>query len=150
MKRSFALSCADGSVWVMHIHDDNATPEGELQKFSAEDQKKVVGITALTEADIPSDRSYRNGWTVKGGKIDHDITKCRDLHRDKMRAARVPRLAELDVDYQRADEASDVQRKKDIAKAKQELRDVTKLPEIDAAQTVDDLKKVWPGCLGAR
>ncbi|MCA6098878.1 hypothetical protein J6525_10725 [Bradyrhizobium sp. WSM 4400] len=72
------------------------------------------------------------------------MEKCRAILRDRMRFSRAPKLAVLDIEYQRADEVGDVARKQAIAAKKQKLRDVTKLPEIDAATTLEALKAVWP------
>lgn len=77
--------------------------------------------------------------------ITIDMTKARNIHRDRMRAARAPKLAALDVAFQRALETGGDT--VSIVAQKQALRDVTANPEIEAAQTPDDLKKVWPDLL---
>jgi len=67
-----------------------------------------------------------------------------------MREARAPLLADLDVAYQRADEAEDQGAKRVIATRKKALRDITELPEIEAATTAEELKLIWPlGTVGA-
>ena len=77
--------------------------------------------------------------------ITVNMSKARDLWRDKIRAAREPLLATLDVLYQRTLEAGfDAS---DVVARKQALRDVTADPAIDAAQTLDELKAVWPAIL---
>ena len=103
-------------------------------------------------ADVPSDRSYRNAWVadVANGTIRHDLTKARELHRDYMRHARTPLLLELDIQYMRADEQGPLGNaaKAKILIQKQALRDVTSDTAIEAAQTVEALKTVWPAILG--
>jgi hypothetical protein len=103
---------------------------------------EYVSYAAVSADDIPTHRDYRNGWAFDGKTIVHDMVRCRDIHRDKLRELRKPKLAALDIAYQRADEAGDSKLKKDIAKQKQVLRDITKNPRIEAAKTVDDLKKI--------
>jgi hypothetical protein len=76
--------------------------------------------------------------------IKIDMTVARDVWRNRIRAARAPKLAALDVAYQRADEQSDSTAKQEIAARKQALRDATKDPRIDAAETPSDLTVVWP------
>lgn len=72
-----------------------------------------------------------------------DMDKAKAVWRDKIRAARDFRA--LDVAFQRAVETGvDL---KTIATAKQALRDAPADPRIDAATTLDDLKKAWPTCL---
>jgi hypothetical protein len=57
-------------------------------------------------------------------------------------------LADLDVQYSRADEANNPALKAQIAAKKQTLRDVTADARIAAAQTPGELKGVWPEILG--
>jgi hypothetical protein len=77
--------------------------------------------------------------------ITINMAKARDIHRAKMRDARSPLLSDLDIAYQRATEAgADTSA---IVAKKQALRDVTADPAIEAAQTVEELKAVWPEIL---
>jgi len=73
-----------------------------------------------------------------------NMPKARDIWRDKIRAARAPRLAELDAQFLRAVEAGDTVRQAEIVAAKQALRDAPADPRIDAAQTPDALQQVKP------
>ena len=77
--------------------------------------------------------------------ITVNMAKARDIHRAKMREARAPILAALDVQFQRALETN--ADTTSIVAKKQALRDVTVDPAIDAAQTTDELKAVWPDVL---
>jgi len=77
--------------------------------------------------------------------ITINMAKARDIHRAKMRDAREPLFAALDVAYQRALESS--ASTAEIVAKKQALRDVTSDPAIDAAQTTEQLKAVWPSIL---
>jgi hypothetical protein len=78
--------------------------------------------------------------------ITINMDKARDIHRAKMRDARKPLFAALDVAYQRATETgADTS---DIVAKKQALRDVTVDPALEAAINTDELKVIWPDCLG--
>jgi hypothetical protein len=102
----------------------------------------------IVEADaVPADRTFRGAWVAGQGGVAFDMKKCREIHRDRMRAARAPRLADLDVRFMRAVENADAAAQKAIAIQKQALRDVTAAAEIDSASTPDALKAVWPECL---
>lgn len=79
--------------------------------------------------------------------ITIDMHRARDIHRDRIRAARATALAALDVAYQRADEQGDAAAKAAIAAQKQALRDAPADPRIDAASTVEALGAVWPAGL---
>lgn len=94
----------------------------------------------VTADAIPADRSFRNAWKDGGGKVDHDMAKCREITRNVLREKRAPLMAALDVEYMRADEAGNAAEKLRIAAEKQRLRDITKNPAIDAAVKPEDLK----------
>ena len=106
--------------------------------------RDAMNARVVDDADIPTDRTFRDALTVR---LDYDMAKARDIWRDKIRVARAPKLATLDIEYQRADEAADAKAKVDIATAKQALRDATADPAIEAAATCAELKAVWPAAL---
>jgi hypothetical protein len=101
-------------------------------------------VHVVNGEDIPADRTYRNAWTHQAGIINVHMDKAKDIHRDRLRDARKPMLEQLDVEYQRAHERDDKEHMATIASAKQMLRDVTIHPDIDAAQTPEELQRVWP------
>ena len=71
--------------------------------------------------------------------ITVNINKAKDIWKDKIRAARKPKLEELDVQYMRAQEVgSDTSA---IVTKKQELRDYPS--QVDSAATTDEIKDVW-------
>ena len=73
--------------------------------------------------------------------INVNMTKARDIHREKVRAARNPKLAAKDIEYQRALETSADTTA--IVAAKQALRDAPAAAAIEAATTPDELKASW-------
>ena len=71
--------------------------------------------------------------------ITVNINKAKEIWKDKIRAARKPKLEELDVEYMRAQEiGSDTSA---IITKKQELRDYPS--QVDSATTTDEIKSVW-------
>jgi len=71
--------------------------------------------------------------------ITIDITKAKDIWKDKIREARKPALEKLDVDFVKAQETSSDTTS--IVADKQTLRD---LPEqVNTATTTDEIKAVW-------
>ena len=73
-----------------------------------------------------------------------NMDKARAIRLDQFREARKPLLEALDVDYMRALEVEDSVKASQIAIAKQELRDVTKIPLPD---TLPEIKETWPSIL---
>ena len=73
--------------------------------------------------------------------INVNMTKARDIHREKVRFARNPKLASKDIEFQRALETgADTAA---IVAAKQALRDAPAAAAIEAASTPDVLKAAW-------
>jgi hypothetical protein len=96
--------------------------------------------------EIPSDRTFRGAWKDTG-VVSVDMPKAREIHREKLRELRAPKLVALDIEYMRADERADSAEKSRIALKKQALRDVTEDPRIESASTPDELKAVLPEVL---
>jgi len=71
--------------------------------------------------------------------ITVNITKAKNIWKDKIRTARKPKLEELDIEYTRALE-SGADTTSIVAK-KQELRDYP--TQVDSATTTDEIKAVW-------
>ena len=70
-----------------------------------------------------------------------DMAKAREIHKNKIRQARAPKLAELDIEFQRATESS-ADTSAIVAK-KQALRDAPADSGIAAASDTDALKAQW-------
>lgn len=147
MSVRYLIERADGGISVMELQDKDDLDRAMMQWASCARPHEIPAKAVLPIVDEPTDElsnEFFNGWKhVGGGRVGFDMPKCREIQKAKLRVARAPMLAALDVDYQRADEAGDNKRKQDITKEKQRLRDVTDDPRIAAAQTVDELKKVW-------
>ena len=70
-----------------------------------------------------------------------DMAKAREIHKANIREAREPKLAELDVEFQKALETS-ADTSAIVAK-KQALRDAPADSGIASASTADELKAQW-------
>lgn len=81
-------------------------------------------------SEVPADRTFRDAWNAD---LTVDMALARDIHRDRLRAARAPVLAALDVEQLRGG---------DVEARKQALRDVTKDERIEAARTPEELLAV--------
>ena len=70
-----------------------------------------------------------------------DMAKAREIHKTNIRTARTPKLAELDVEFQKALETG--ASTTDIVAKKQALRDAPADSGIAAASDTDALKAQW-------
>ncbi len=129
----------DGSVAVI-VPSPNT--KLSIEEIARKDAPQGSSTVIVDKDVIPSDRSYRNAWNFDVGakKMGHDMVKAKEIHKEKLRQLRAPKLAQLDIEYQKADEENNGQLKAQIAAKKKKLRDVTASPAIEAAQTIEELK----------
>lgn len=92
----------------------------------------------------PKDRTFRNAWVTDGKTVSVDMVKAREIHRANIQAASWSLIVALDIQYRVADDAANSDAKAAIATKRQALRNIINMPEIDAAQTPEELKAVWP------
>ena len=76
--------------------------------------------------------------------ITIDITKAKEVWKDKIRIKRAKALKKLDLDFMKAQEAGNDTTA--IVADKQTLRDLPQ--QVDTATTVDEIKAVWNDKLG--
>jgi phosphotransferase system IIA component len=75
--------------------------------------------------------------------ITIDITKAKEVWKDKIRQARTSALAKLDIDFIKAQEQSlDTT---SIVANKQTLRDLPS--QVDTANSIEEIKAVWNSLL---
>lgn len=142
MKKLYAISRSDGGVSIMLTEEEQLDYSLREWQLSCPEWS-IVGVRAIAASErVPPTRAYRDAWCDLGNRIGHDMPKARELHRDKLRAARALLLAELDVAYQRADEDGDQQEKARVVAEKRRLRDITNDPRINAATTIEALAAI--------
>ena len=94
-------------------------------------------------ATVPSDRAFRGAWSLSGSVISEDVTKAKEIFKDKIREVRAELLAAEDVTYMKALEADDSAAKTASVNAKTALRDATDAAAIGAATDIAGLKAAW-------
>ena len=92
-------------------------------------------------ATVPANRDFRGAWTLSGNVISEDMTKAKEIFRDKIREVRKPLLEAKDVELMKALETgADTSA---IATAKDALRDAPAASAIDNATDIAGLKAAW-------
>ena len=94
-------------------------------------------------ATVPSDRHFRNAWTLSGTVISEDMTAAKVIFKDKIREVRKPLLEAEDVVYMKALEADDASAKTASVNKKKALRDAPAASAISSADTIAKLKAAW-------
>jgi len=94
-------------------------------------------------ATVPSDRHFRGAWSLSGTVISEDMTKAKEIFKDKIREVRAPLLEAEDVTYMKALEAGDSDAQAASVTAKNALRDAPAASAITDASDITALKAAW-------
>jgi len=92
---------------------------------------------------IPSDRHFRNAWSLSGKTITEDMTAAKVIFKDKIREVRKPLLEEQDTLFMKALEDDDSSAQSTIKTKKKALRDAPAASAITNADTIAKLKAAW-------
>ena len=131
---------SNGTIAVIHPVSGNASD-------AIKDVPVGISTYSIVEDSvIPTDRSFRDSWVGNGvgvstATIVEDMTKAKEIHKTKIRTARVDKFSALDVEFQRALETS--ADTSTIVAKKQALRDAPADSGIAAASDTDALKAQW-------
>ena len=108
---------------------------------SIKDVPDGLSYEIVEDSVIPTDRAFRNAWKQNNKTIETDMAKAREIHKTNIRNARIPKLAELDIEFQKALETG--ASTTDIVSKKQALRDAPADSAIASADTEAKLKAQW-------
>ena len=98
---------------------------------------------AYDDATVPSDRNFRNAWSLSGSVITEDVAASKVLFRDKIREVRTALLDDEDIVYMRALEGADAAAQAASIAVKKALRDAPADSAIADAATITNLKAAW-------
>ena len=91
----------------------------------------------------PSDRHFRNAWTLSGTVISEDLAAAKTMFKDKIRKVRKPLLEAQDVAYMKALESGSSSAQTTAKNEKTKLRDAPAASAITDAKTISELKSAW-------
>ena len=111
-----------------------------VEEIQAKDVPEGVTSYIVDHSSLPTDTNFQNAWVYKDGKVQVDLAKAKEVHREYIRRERIEKLAALDIEFQRALETGDTSA---VVAKKQALRDATADSAIDAATSTDQLKAQW-------
>jgi hypothetical protein len=111
----------------------------ESVEAALKDVPEGVDYEIVSEDAIPSDRFFRNAWTLGNCCVEHDLDKCKEIGHERRRAARAEEFAPHDEAIMKQIPGADA---KKAEAARQAIRDkYTAVQEaIDAAATPDEIK----------
>ena len=100
-------------------------------------------IDASTVSKMPSDRHFRNAWTLSGDVISEDLATAKTMFKDKIREVRKPLLEAQDVAYMKALESGSSSAQTTAKNEKTKLSDAPAASAITNAKTIAELKSAW-------
>jgi hypothetical protein len=111
----------------------------ESVEAALKDVPAGVDYEIVSEDAIPSDRFFRNAWTLGDCCVDLDLDKCKAVGHERRRAARAEEFQPFDEIIAKQIPGKDAA---EAEEARQAIRDkYTEVQDaIDAAETPDDIK----------
>ena len=94
-------------------------------------------------ATVPSDRHFRNAWSLSGKTITEDVTAAKVIFKNKIREVRKDLLEAQDVAFMKALEAGDSSAQTTAKNAKTALRNAPAAQAITDADTITKLTAAW-------
>ena len=105
--------------------------------------KNGKSIDASSVSSMPSNRHFRNAWTLSGDVISEDLATAKTMFKDKIREVRKPLLEAQDVAYMKALESGSSSAQTTAKNEKTKLRDAPAASAITNAKTIAELKSAW-------
>ena len=131
----------EGKVLITTVSADST-----LERVLNSLPEDIVAFIADSE-DLPSDATFFDAWEVEDKEVVVNLTKAKEIWKNKIRQARKPILEKLDVEYIKALENEDSRKVKEVVSLKKELRDITDSKELSKAKSAKDIKSFWPSIL---
>lgn len=91
----------------------------------------------------PSNKLFREAWSLSGTVISEDLDKAKEIFKDKIREVRKPLLEAEDAVFMKALEDDDSTAKANSKTKKNSLRDAPAATAIANATDIDELKAAW-------
>ena len=107
------------------------------------EDKDGNSIESSKATSMPSDRHFRNAWSLSGTVISEDMTTAKTIFKDKIREVRKPLLEAQDVLFMKALESGSSSAQTTAKNEKTKLRDAPAASAITNAKTIAELKAAW-------
>ena len=109
---------------------------GSIEQLAQKDVPAGKSYQIVDVSEIPSDRTFRDAWTISGDTVDHDIAKAKNIAHAMRRVNRAKDFAPLDV------EATIPSKAVAAEAARQSIREKYAIVQmnIDGSKTIESLK----------
>ena len=134
----FIFTADDGVLTIVCPADKTDLTLDEIKAKACPSDRTIYTVN---KSIIPAEDGFYEAWTYTDSGFGINMTKAKEIHKTNIRLAREPKLAALDVEFQRALEMSSDTT--EIVSKKKALRDAPANTAIDAAKTVAELQASW-------
>jgi hypothetical protein len=121
----------------------NETEAEYVERVAAQTLPPGVSYQVVPVSDLPTDRTFRNAWTMTGT----DMAQARTIWMDRIRAVRNRLLTASDAEYLRAMESNDSAELARLRTERQAWRDIPQTFDLSTATTPTELRALWPAQL---
>ena len=111
----------------------------ESVELALKDVPEGVPYEIVDEADIPSDRYFRNAWVMGDCCVEHDLDKCKEIGHDRRRQQRAEEFKPYDEVIMKQIPGADATAAEE---ARQQIREKYALIQdvIEGATTPEEIK----------
>jgi hypothetical protein len=129
------------TAFLGYDYTDNKLPD-IIKQIEAE--KFIITTSKVFDNHDGEFASERIWDDAKSDKISYNFPKIKEIWKNKWREEREKILQKLDIEFIRALELDDTQKKADIIAKKEQLRKITDIELPDDAKSI---LNTWPDCL---
>ena len=116
-------------------------PTGELPIEQVLTKDCPVGAIIVDNDTLPNEHNeFFNAWELSDSTVTVNLTKAKEIAKNKLRIEREPVLSALDIQFMRAVESGNTEQQTAIAEQKNVLRNITAHSSITGAEDIDSLK----------
>lgn len=135
MSKRIIYQNANGGVSVI-IPSQEYLINHSIEQLAQKDVPAGASFKIVDVSEIPSDRLFRDAWVINGEKVDHDITKAKDMAHSMRRESRAKEFAPLDVEATIPSKASAAEAARQAVREKYAAMQVA----IDSSSSVSEIK----------
>ena len=135
MSKRIIYENANGGVSVI-IPSQEYLINCSIEQLAQKDVPAGASFKIVDVSEIPSDRLFRDAWVINGEKVDHDITKAKDIAHSMRRESRAKEFLPLDVEATVPSKASAAETARQAIREKYAVMQTN----IDGSKTIESLK----------
>ena len=135
MSKRIIYENANGGVSVI-IPSQEYLISHSIEQLAQKDVPAGASFKIVDVSEIPSDRLFRDAWVINGEKVDHDITKAKDIAHAMRRESRAKEFSPFDVEATIPSKASAAETARQAVREKYAVMQTV----IDSSSSIFEIK----------